>query len=325
MAASSSSTLAKSFAKTIAGLVIGLTIAGLAIRATGVSWVGIRENLTLVNPGRIALGALGGFVLFAAQAVRWREILRGIYPTVQYWTVFQSKLVGYAANSILPARLGDLVRVEFVSAVTGVPRGKVLATGITDLWFDKIGWVLTFIIAYFVAPMPDWVVKAMLVMSALIFLVGGILYFLSRGQNRDTVLGRFRQGLDQPNFGRLCLSQLWLSPLSWIWEALLIIFVASALDIPLNFAQAFAVLTAFNLSMVVPIPANAGAFEVAATYALKAFGIAPERAVAFALIYHLMLLIPGVIAGALAFSANSDHFDFAGILRKFREPKEAKV
>jgi uncharacterized membrane protein YbhN (UPF0104 family) len=322
MADRDSLSLWKSSAKTILGLAAGIAIATFAIRATGVSWDGILAKLALVSPWKIVVAMVGTFVLSAAQAVRWRSVLRGVSP-VKFWIVFQSKLVGYAANSVLPARLGDLVRIEFVSAVTEIPRSKVLATGVMDLWFDKIGWVITFAIAYFVAPMPDWVIKAMLVMGAIIIAVGTLLFFMSRGKTGDTVLGRFRQGLDQPNLGRLCLEQLWLSPLSWVWETLLIAFVAGALGIHLNFAQAFAVLTAFNLSMVVPIPANAGAFEVAATYALKAFGVAPEPAVAFALIYHLTVLIPGVTAGALFFSAHSDRFDFSRALRKLREPKGA--
>lgn len=317
-----SASLAKNLAKTVVGLAIGVGIATFAIRATGVAWSGIVENAKLADPTRIFFGALGGFVLSASQAVRWRAILEGIHP-VRFWTVFQSKLVGYAANSLLPARLGDLVRIEFVSAVTEIPRSKVLATGITDLWFDKIGWILTFVVAYFVAPMPDWVLKAMTVMGAIILVVGTLLFVLSRGKSGDTLLGRFREGLDQPHLGRLCLKQLWLSPLSWCWETLLILIIAGAFGIPLNFAQAFAVLTAFNLSMVVPIPANAGAFEVAATYALTAFGVAPDRAVAFALIYHLVLLIPGVTAGAIFFSAHSGRFGFSRALRRVSEPKGA--
>lgn len=323
MAASDSPSLAKSFAKTFVGFVIGVGIASFAIHSTGVSAKEILEHLTGADPFRIVLGMFGGFVLTASQAVRWSAILRGIHPTVRFWTVFQSKLVGFAANSILPARLGDFVRVEFVSAVTGVTRSKVLASGVVDLWFDKIGWLITFGVAFFVAPMPDWVLKAMLVMGAIIIVLGTLLYFLSRGETGNTVLGRFRQGLDQPNFGRLFLRQLWLSPLSWVWETLLILFVAAAFQIPLSFSQAFAVLTAFNVSMVVPIPANAGAFEVAATFSLTAFGVPPAHAVAFSLIYHLILLVPGVPAGAIFFIRQSDQFGFSRVLNRLREPKGA--
>ena len=300
------------FVKSAFGVAFGVGLAFLAIRWTGVSKEDLLSKLASAEPLRIFLAIFGGFILTASQAVRWRAILQGVAP-VRFWTVFQSKLVGYAANSVLPARLGDLVRIEFVSTITNVPRSKILATGITDLWFDKIGWVITFLIAYLVAPMPDWVLKAMLVMGSLILLVGSVLYAASRWKAQPkpgTILARFREGLDQPHLGKLFLHQLWLSPLSWCWETLLITFVARAFGIELNFSQAFAVLTAFYISMVVPIPANAGAFEVAATYALTAFGISADRAIAFALIYHLILLIPGVAVGAAIFGTQTGKFKF---------------
>ena len=69
MAGTESRALAKSFAKTIVGLLIGIAIAALAIRATGVTGEGILSHLAHADPLKLALGAVGGFVLTAAQAV----------------------------------------------------------------------------------------------------------------------------------------------------------------------------------------------------------------------------------------------------------------
>jgi uncharacterized protein (TIRG00374 family) len=330
--------IASAFVKSALAVVVGIGLAALAVRSTGVSMDALLEQLGRAKLGRVLLGVLGGFVLTATQAVRWRAVLRGIAP-VRFWTVFQSKLVGYAANCVLPARLGDLVRIDFVASITGVSRAKILATGLTDLWFDKIGWVLAFAVAWFVAPMPEWVMKAMTIMGILILAVGGALLAASRMSFRvdppppgvassvamvegarllagwKALLLRFREGLDQPKLGSLLLSMIWLAPLSWCWESLLIQFVGGAFGFELNFAQAFAVLTAFNLSMVVPIPGNAGAFEVAAVFALRAFGVQPDQALAFSLVYHLMLLIPGVIAGTTIFGLKGGK---SGVLRTFK-------
>jgi len=300
------------FTKSAVGIVCGFGLGFLIIRWTGVSREELFSKLASLDPLPIFFGMLGGFLITSTQAIRWWTVLRGVVP-IRFGTVFQSKLVGYAANSVLPARLGDFVRIEFVSTITGVARSKILATGVMDLWFDKVGWIITFGIAAFIAPMPDWVLKAMSIMGVLILVIGTSLFLLSRRKRElkpDSVLARFREGLSQPDLGILFMKQLWLSPLSWVWESLLLIFVARAFMIDLNFAQAFAVLTAYNLSMVIPIPANAGTFEVAMTYALTAFGIEPDRAAAFSLIYHLMLLIPGVTAGAAIFGVKTGSFKF---------------
>jgi uncharacterized membrane protein YbhN (UPF0104 family) len=327
--------LVSAFLKSGIAVLVGLGLAALAIRSTGVSVDDLWAKLSGADLPRILLGALGGFVLTATQAVRWQAVLRGV-TRVRFWTVFESKLVGYAANCVLPARLGDLVRIEFMSSMTAVSRPKILATGVTDLWFDKIGWIITFGIAYFVAPMPDWVTKAMSIMGVLILGIGTVLFFLSRlpigpvpgtlvpapkiSAWKEIVL-RFREGLNQPRMGRLFVIQLFLSPLSWCWETLLIQFVGGAFGFDLNFAQAFAVLTAFNLSMVVPIPGNAGAFEVAATFALRAFGVPADEALAFSVLYHLMFLVPGIIAGTAIFGLKSGKMQLLKSIRRAYRPE----
>jgi uncharacterized protein (TIRG00374 family) len=320
--------LTSAFLKSGIAVLVGIGMATLAIHWTGVSAADLLENLSKADLSRILLGAVGTFVLTASQAVRWQAVLRGITP-VRFNTVFQSKLVGYAANCILPARLGDLVRIEFMSSMTGVARAKILATGITDLWFDKIGWILTFGIAYYIAPMPDWVTKAMTVMGVLILGIGTALVLLSRMPIDRTqklsswkeLLLRFREGLEQPRMARLFVLQLFLSPLSWCWETLLIQFVGTAFGFDLNFAQAFAVLTAFNISMVVPIPGNAGAFEVAATFALRAFGVPADQALAFSVLYHLMFLIPGIVVGTTIFGLKSGKIQVLQSIRRAYRPE----
>ncbi|MBC7386670.1 MAG: flippase-like domain-containing protein [Cryobacterium sp.] len=312
--------------KSALAVLFGIGFGALAIRWTGVSLKDLRASFASAQTWKIIAATIGTFILSASQAVRWHCILKGT-TNVSYITIFKSKIVGYAANCVLPARLGDLVRVEFVSALTGAPRSKILATGVVDLWFDKIGWMITFAIAFLIAPMPSWVLQAMLVMSAIIFVIGiALALFTVKARNLkpDSFLAKFREGLSQPHLGKLAFAQLFYSPLSWVWETLMIVFVASAFGVDLNFAQAFAVLTAMNVSMVVPIPGNAGAFEVASTYVLTAFGVAPERAVAFSVAYHLIFLVPGVIAGAAIFSANSSEFQFFQMLKRAYGTRSAK-
>jgi uncharacterized membrane protein YbhN (UPF0104 family) len=56
---------------------------------------------------------------------------------------------------------------------------------------------------------------------------------------------------------------------------------------------------AVNLALVVPFapPANLGSLEVGATLALMESGVPKERALAFALVYHLLQVIPIGFAG----------------------------
>jgi len=59
------------------------------------------------------------------------------------------------------------------------------------------------------------------------------------------------------------------------------------------------VLVAVNLALAVPFapPGNLGTLELGATLALVEFGVPKERALAFALCYHFLQVIPVGIIG----------------------------
>jgi len=66
------------------------------------------------------------------------------------------------------------------------------------------------------------------------------------------------------------------------------------------------VLVAVNVAMVVPFapPANFGTIEVGATLALLEYGVSKEHALAFALVYHLLQILP-IGIGGLALASRS--------------------
>jgi uncharacterized membrane protein YbhN (UPF0104 family) len=76
-----------------------------------------------------------------------------------------------------------------------------------------------------------------------------------------------------------------------------IAFRAVGLDLPL--AAVCLVLLAVNLALAVPFapPGNVGTLEVGATLGLMAFGVAKEQALAFAIVYHFLQVVPIGILG----------------------------
>jgi uncharacterized protein (TIRG00374 family) len=69
------------------------------------------------------------------RALRWRGLLAPIAP-LRRQTVAASLLVGYLANNILPARLGELVRSHHLGDRTGVSRASVLGTVVVERVVD---------------------------------------------------------------------------------------------------------------------------------------------------------------------------------------------
>jgi uncharacterized membrane protein YbhN (UPF0104 family) len=72
---------------------------------------------------------------------------------------------------------------------------------------------------------------------------------------------------------------------------------AFALDLPLT--SAILVTVAINLSLVLPSsPAALGVFEAATIIALKAFDVPQAEALSYALVLHLLNLVPFLLIGA---------------------------
>ena len=89
------------------------------------------------TPLLIALGLFFGRT--ALRTIAWRNILRAAYPgvRVRWWPVFGSYVAGVGVNAIIPARVGDAVKVALVKQrIDGASYATVAATLIVETLFD---------------------------------------------------------------------------------------------------------------------------------------------------------------------------------------------
>jgi uncharacterized membrane protein YbhN (UPF0104 family) len=91
------------------------------------------------------------------------------------------------------------------------------------------------------------------------------------------------------------------SLLGWLAEIGVTWMTMAALGIHLPIAAAVLVLVAVNLALLFPFapPGNLGTLELGATLGLMAFGVSKEHALAFAICYHALQLVPVTLLGAL--------------------------
>jgi uncharacterized membrane protein YbhN (UPF0104 family) len=210
-------------------------------------------------------------------------------------------MVGFFFNTILPVRGGDLLRVQYLGRRTGISRAKLLGTEIVDFWSDKWGWVAAFPIVCLLGMPPSWLFGALLMIGGMVVSVGAILALMASGLFRrgPLWLANLREGFAANRWERLLLVETAIAPLPWLWESFVIVVAGHALDLDLTAMQSFATLTAFNVAMAIPSPANAGAFEAGGTVALIALGVPKDLALSFIFVYHLTQLVPGFVGGIL--------------------------
>jgi uncharacterized membrane protein YbhN (UPF0104 family) len=288
--------------------------------------VGILLALRALDAGRLAsafrdmgaapllLGAAGGFGVVSLQALRWWVVTRPVLR-VRYGEVLEAFFAGGLVNAVLPGRAGDLLRVQVLSRRARVSGATLLGTELVDFWIDKFGWLPAFACLGLEGSPPAWMNRALSVTGGVALALLGCVFLLRRklgaSRGREGWRGRFAAGVVASSPLRLAATALTLAALPWVWEALAMTRVAAAAGLGLRPLQAFVVLIAFNLASVIAVPGNLGAHEAASTAVLVSFGVPVERAVAFALVYHLSQLLPYAAGGTV------------GLLRWRRQPSSA--
>ena len=85
------------------------------------------DVLRQANLALVVLMLVSVFLDVASRAARWRALLAPI-ARIRYPRVLGYTFVGYLANNVLPARLGELVRSHALGEGEGLSRTTVLGT-----------------------------------------------------------------------------------------------------------------------------------------------------------------------------------------------------
>jgi hypothetical protein len=284
-----------------AGLCAGLLVA-LALKLyLGVSNRDVVARLSEAAAWPLIFAATGSVVLLALQSLRWWMVMRPLLA-LTYGQACRAMAVGFFFNVLLPARGGDLLRVQYLGKRTGISRAKLLGTEIVDFWSDKWGWVAAFPLLCLTGAPPPWLFKALLLLGVVVVGLAAVLALMGSGLFRSRGprwLLNLRDGFAVNHWKRLLVVETVIAPLPWLWETFVIAVAGHALGLDLSAMQAFAVLTAFNIATAVPSPGNAGSFESGGTLALIQFNVPTPTALAFIFLYHLTQVVPGVLMGML--------------------------
>jgi len=279
------------------------------------------------DPLWLAVTVVLATLTFPLRTVRWRLILRDAggqsFPWIPMW---RATAIGFMANNLLPARVGELARAYIASrelparfttalASVGVERvfdGLVLlglmALAIAAPSFpahtDLGGVALSRIATGAAAAFGTTLVLALLVahrpepwLRALRALTNRLLP--SRMADRVTHMAEGIVGglavLKHPaRFGAVVAWSLAL----WLVNAAAFAACVRAFGLTVPVEGALLLQGVIAVGVAFPSsPSGAGVFEAATRVTLVAYGVDPERAVAYALTYHVTTFVPIVLLG----------------------------
>lgn len=304
----------RALGRAVLGVSISVVALALVVRSVdlGAAWAVLRS----ARPEWIAL--LLAFVTadVTLRAVRWRVLLTPL-ARVRLRATLASLLVGYLANNVLPARLGEVVRSHDLGERTGLSRAAVLGTVVVERVVDTLVVVSIASLAILVLSVRGVVASAVLVgLAVTALLVVGVAAgiaahrlpgaakaarFLDRWPSVRAVLSRLRDGLRVASSVRTLAGAVVLSVGSWSCTVLAFAAAAQAVGIEPTMGQAALLAAGTNLATAIPAaPGYVGTFELAAVSIAVSVGIDPEAALAFAVLVHATTLILTSIGGATA-------------------------
>ena len=288
---------------------IGLLVV-FAFAAFGVASVDLRRlgaSLAAASPALLLLAALANVANLVFHAFRWAAVVRPPGVRVRAVDVLAAMTAGFAVGIAVPARAGDLVRAHLLARRAGLRRSFVLASAALDYVVGTASLVPLVGLLAVAIPLPSWARDALAVTA--IASGGGVvaLFFLrpprdgraTDGPGLGGLVARLRSGLSAVHEpGALARALAWAiagwgAEVGVAWATLAAVGIAPTLGL-----SALVVLATAAANAVAVSPGNAGPFELAAMLPLAGVGVAPEPALAFALLFHLAHLAPvGAMGG----------------------------
>jgi glycosyltransferase 2 family protein len=299
------------------GIAISAVALFLVVRSVdiGATWAAMRG----AQPGWLVLLAVFVVTDLLIRGLRWRVLLSPV-GRVSYRASLGALLVGYLANNVLPARLGEIVRSHEMGERSGLSKSTILGTIVVERVIDTIVVVVIASVAIFVLSVRGVVASAVLVGLAItailvVLIVLGLAAhrlpgadrlssFINRWPRVHGLLIRLRTGLAITRNVRVMAISLALTLGSWSCSVLAFAAAAQSVGIEPTMGQAALLAAGVNLATAVPAaPGYVGTFELAAVTIAASVGIDREPALAFAVLVHAFSLLITSIGGVAALLA----------------------
>ena len=282
----------------------------------GAAWEEIR-GLPLVTVG--AAVALVG-VNVVVMALRWRYLLAAAGHEVALRSLVSSVAVGRAANNVIPARGGDLLRIESMREVARVPVFVTAGTLFAERLADGVVLALFILTGALLVGGGGVPLLTGIALSAGTALGVALVVFAARRPASAERLGerlarrlperwRERAGRSARHFvvglgafrGRRVLALVGATSLGmWTVDVAMFALVGHAYELDLGLGAYLLLEGIGNLALAVPATAaGLGTFDYITFLTARHVEIDEESATAYVLTMHALVVLPVTILGAL--------------------------
>jgi glycosyltransferase 2 family protein len=298
----------------VIGIVVSLVFLGLAIR--GLELEHVARAIGEASYGWLVPALALYFAGVWVRAVRWHYLLRPL-QTVSSTRLFPVVVIGYMANNVLPARLGEFARCYVLRRREGIPYSAALGTVLLERIMDGLTMLAFMGLTLPLLPFSTGLYQLMAVAAAgfgaaaIVFVILVTRPALSRrlleiaARPLPAFWGRRVQELGMSFLsgfaglgGPAAIQIFVLSCTAWLLEAGMYFVLMFAFPLVPSLALAILTTAVANLGTLIPSsPGYIGVFDFIGRSVLAQFGVPEATALAYILVVHAALIVPVTLLG----------------------------
>jgi uncharacterized protein (TIRG00374 family) len=305
-------------------------MAGLIYAFYRIDWFEFWKFISDVNIILILGSAIIMMTSVYIRAVRWRFL---IVPeqNIKVYSLFKSCMIGYFGNSVLPFRLGELLRGFALRTYSDLPMATIIGTIVLERVLDMVSLSFFIMIFLFLFPLAEWTgwfIYAIMGLTFLVFLLilnlenenvaASKVLMAASNSSRPIVqkLARIITGIlegltgfrNSPHGFLILVTTILLWGMYYVSMGMIVI----AMNLSIGWIGAGILLIATTVSILIPAaPGYIGTYHAVTVFVLmNLFDIGKVESQGFAILAHAVGFIPFVIFGAIYFINSSVKFTF---------------
>ena len=327
------SILSNHITRSLIGLTLGMVFLYLAIREIDLTKLDL-SSIELDWWHIIAALAIYSIELLI-RALRWKLLVDRI-QVLSMRSITGALVVGYAFNNILPARLGEVMRADFLGSRHKLPRMSLLATIVLERTLDGVVVVGALFLGMALWHPAPVLITAGLIGITLFGVISIMIYIIAHEKSEklphlirfspfiEKHFTSFRNGLTEINLAQVTLQLLPLTIAAWALQSIALYYFIEMAGMELSIEQMLVLLGIISLSTLIPTaPGFIGTYQYAYVLVAGLFGYTAINGVVAATLVQIFMMGYVTIGGLLLYfllgTALRRHHDDEQPINSFQE------
>lgn len=254
---------------------------------------------------------------YIIRAWRWRYFFKHVKP-IKFHSLFSAVMIGFMANNVLPARIGEFIRADCIGRKENISRSMSFATIVLERVFDGFSVLFLFVVTLFFCPYPPYITRIGYIAAAIYLVITAISISLRIWKKQfirliellcnrlSDRIGKaivkhthsFIGGFDVLKNGWDIAIIFFYSLILWIVSAISFYIMILGCNINhITFIGAIFILIMVAIGIAIPSsPGYVGTFQYFIILALSVFNVDKTTALSYSIVLHaIQFVVPTVI------------------------------